>query len=122
MQSARSKLEARKRERAWRTLQRMRKRSYKASSSSDSGSSLLAATRHTSGTGVRSLPLSKSRSLSSVSSVFKMALFALNTSSMNATSACARAPAMTHQHGDAVPRARLLLGLALEESDEMQGD
>jgi len=69
------------------TCARSRNLSYNASSSSDSGSSLEAATRHSSGTGNRSVPLSNSRSLRMVNNVFKIALLALNTSSIKATSA-----------------------------------
>jgi hypothetical protein len=43
-----------------------------------------------SGTRTRSAPLSNRRSLRMVSSVFRMALFALKTSSMNATLAAGR--------------------------------
>ncbi len=47
-------------------------------------------TRQMSGTRTRSAPLSNRRSLRMVSSVFRMALFALKTSSMNATLAAGR--------------------------------
>lgn len=70
------------------TFDLRRKRSYSASSSSDSGSSFEAATRHSRGTGSRSFPLSNKRSFKMVKSVFRIALLALNTSSMKATSAC----------------------------------
>mmetsp|Transcript_1056 Transcript_1056/g.3258 ORF Transcript_1056/g.3258 Transcript_1056/m.3258 type:complete len:260 (-) Transcript_1056:429-1208(-) len=78
----------------WLTSFLMRKRSYSASSSSDSGNSLLAPTRHSSGTGSRSVPLSKRRSFRIVSSAFRMAEFALKISSMNATSAVGRYPSV----------------------------
>ena len=47
-------------------------------------------TKQSSGTGRRSLPLSNSRSFSSVSSALRIALLALKISSMNATSAVGR--------------------------------
>mmetsp|Transcript_15105 Transcript_15105/g.54410 ORF Transcript_15105/g.54410 Transcript_15105/m.54410 type:complete len:366 (+) Transcript_15105:669-1766(+) len=76
------------------TLDRNRKRSYSASSSSLSGSSFDAPTRHSSGTLTRSAPLSNSRSLRMVSSEFKMAELALKTSSTNATVAVGRYPSV----------------------------
>ena len=51
---------------------RIMKRSYSASNSSLSGSSLHAPIRHKSGTGQRLEPLSYARSFSNVSSEFKM--------------------------------------------------
>ena len=68
----------------------IRKRSYSASSSSDSGSSFDAAMSVSSGTLRRAWPLSKSRSLSSVSSALRMAELALKISSTKATSAVGR--------------------------------
>mmetsp|Transcript_8904 Transcript_8904/g.20195 ORF Transcript_8904/g.20195 Transcript_8904/m.20195 type:complete len:268 (+) Transcript_8904:780-1583(+) len=73
---------------------RRRKRSYSASSSSDSGNSLDAPTRHSSGTLCLSVPLSNSLSLSRVSSALRMAEFALKISSTNATSAVGRYPSV----------------------------
>mmetsp|Transcript_67449 Transcript_67449/g.158209 ORF Transcript_67449/g.158209 Transcript_67449/m.158209 type:complete len:409 (+) Transcript_67449:635-1861(+) len=69
-----------------------RKRSCKAASSSPSNSSLEAATTHFSGTSIRVSPLSKTRSFNKVSRQFKIAEFALNTSSRKATSAWGRKP------------------------------
>mmetsp|Transcript_14974 Transcript_14974/g.45195 ORF Transcript_14974/g.45195 Transcript_14974/m.45195 type:complete len:201 (+) Transcript_14974:1396-1998(+) len=76
------------------TSRRTRNRSYNASSSSLSGSSLLAPTRQMRGTVMRSVPLSNRRSLRMVSSVLRMALLALKISSMNATEPVGRYPSV----------------------------
>jgi hypothetical protein len=64
----------------------------KACSASSTGTSLLAATTLSSGVGERPLPLSNSRSLSSVSSALRMAELALKTSSRKAMPAVGRKP------------------------------
>ena len=69
---------------------RSKKRSWKASSDSSVGASLLAPITLISGVRSRAVPLSNSRSLSSVNSALRMAELALNTSSRNATPAVGR--------------------------------
>jgi hypothetical protein len=73
---------------------RTRKRSKKASSASSAGTSLLAPTTLISGVRTRPLPLSNSRSLSSVSSALRIAELALNTSSRKAMPAVGRKPSV----------------------------
>ena len=73
---------------------RTRKRSWKACSASSVGTSLLAATTEMSGALRRCVPLSNSRSFKSVSSAFRMAELALNTSSRKAMPAVGRKPSV----------------------------
>mmetsp|Transcript_7245 Transcript_7245/g.26647 ORF Transcript_7245/g.26647 Transcript_7245/m.26647 type:complete len:302 (+) Transcript_7245:755-1660(+) len=82
----------------WSTIFLNKKRSYRASSSSLSGSSLLAPTIHVKGTLTLSLPLSKRPSFRIVSSELRMAEFALKISSTNATSAVGRYPSMARMY------------------------
>jgi len=58
------------------------------------GTSLLAASTATSGVRTRRLPLSKQRSLSSISRAFRIAELALNTSSRKAMPAVGRKPSV----------------------------